>query len=146
MARIAARLATITPANGYVNTIAAVQRHNLSGISIADLPTLLIKEGNTDPEKGRSVYPNVQKRMGCYIVVITTQVGETPTGGAILNSLLADVEKCVQGDRSWGGLAIDTDPAAYMETELDMTMPHLSKALFFECIFEHVRDDPYAQG
>jgi len=145
--KIVAKLALITTANGYSNTIASVQRHNLDGVETVNVPTLLVKEGECTAELGRSVAPSVMRRQEMFVVIITTQDPlDARSGGEILNSLIADVERCLSQHRTWDGLAITTDPPDYFETELDATMPHLTKGLRCSVQYEHFRNDPYGQA
>lgn len=145
--KIVAALATITTANGYSNTIASVQRFMLSGIDLITVPTILVKEGECSVEKELSAYPYIRRRMELVLVPITRhdEVADTRSSAEILNSLVADVEQCIIADRTCGGLAIQTDPPSYLETELEANEPHLSKALRFEVVYEHVHNNPYSQ-
>lgn len=145
--KIVAALGQITTANGYSNTIASVQRYHLSGVETAVVPTIVVKEGECAAELGQSVYPSVRRRMELVIVPITRhdEVADPRSGGEILNSLVADVERCVAMNRTWDGLALQTDPPNYLETELEAVEPHLSKGVRFEVVYEHIRTNPYVQ-
>jgi hypothetical protein len=145
--KITAALGQITTANGYSNTIASVQRYHLSGVETAVVPTIVVKEGECVVELGQSVHPSVRRRMEVVLVPITRhdEDADPRSGGEILNSLVADIERCVATNRTWDGLAIQTDPPNYLETELEAVEPHLSKGLRFEVLYEHVRTDPYVQ-
>jgi hypothetical protein len=145
--QIAARLAEITVAAGYANTIKSVQRHQLTGIETSDVPTLVIQEGDSTADLSKSVFPSIFRRMEVFIIIVTTQdPADSRSGGEILNSLVADVERCVAVNRRWNELARDTEPPMYLTTDLDAVLPHLSKGLRFEVLYEHVRNDPYAQA
>lgn len=146
--KIVAALGQITIANGYSNTIASVQRYHLSGVETAVVPTIVVKEGECTVELGKSIYPSICRRMEIVMVPITRhdEVADSRSGGEILNSLVADIERCVATNRTWDGLAMQTDPPNYLETELDAVEPHLSKGVRFEVVYEHVRTDPYAQA
>lgn len=148
MKKIVTALSQITIANGYSNTIASVQRYHLSGVETAVVPTIVVKEGECTVELGQSVYPSVRRRMEVVLVPITRhdEVADPRSGGEILNSLVADIERCVATNRTWDGFAIQTDPPNYLETELEAVEPHLSKGVRFEVIYEHVRTDPYVQA
>lgn len=144
-------LGRISTVNGYANTIALTQRLNQSGVDLAAVPTLLVKEGECTVESGASSYPNVRRRMELFVVIVTRQ-DETPTstdtrdGGAILNSLVADVETVLANNRTWDGLAIQTDPPSYIEVDMDATTPHLARGVRCEILYEHVRTNPYSQS
>ena len=146
--KIVAALSRITTANGYSNTILSVQRYNLSGVETSVVPTIVVKEGECTVELDGSIYPSIRRRMELVIIPITRhdEVADPRSSGEILNSLVADVERCVATNRTWDGLATQTDPPHYLETELDASEPHLSKGVRFEVSYEHVRTDPYAQA
>lgn len=151
MKKITAALAQITTANGYSNTIASVQRLNQDGVDLASVPTILVKEGECVVELGQSIAPNVRRRMEVMAVVVTRQ-DETPTsldtrsGGEQVNSLIADMERVLANNRTWDGLAIQTDPPSYLEVDMEASTPHLARAVRFEVLYEHLRVDPYVQS
>jgi hypothetical protein len=149
--KIMAALAQITPATGFDNTIASVQRLNQDGVDLAVVPTILVKEGDVTVELGQSIAPMVRRRMELLAVAITRQDEtaaslDTRSGGEQVNSLVADIEKVVANNRTWDGLAIQTDPPSYLECEMDAVTPHLARAVRFEVLYEHIRTDPYSQG
>lgn len=148
MKKAAQALSEITVANGYANTIASVQRHQQSGVDLATTPTILIREGDAEVDLFKSVlYPTIRRTLEWYAVVITRQdeINDPRSGAEILNSLVADIDKRVAASGNWDGLAIMTDPPAYLEVEVDATSPHLARGLRFTTSYEHRRDNPYAQ-
>ena len=145
--KIVAALEGITAVKGFDNTIASVQRLNQAGVDLNAVPTILVKEGDVSVELSQSIFPNVRKRMELLAVVIARQdESDTSTdlrsGGEMLNSLVADIERAVATNRTWDGLAMQTDPPSYSEVEMDATVPHLARAVRFEVIYEHVRHGP----
>lgn len=148
--KITTALAGVTAANGYANTVRSVQRHNQSGINLATLPTVLIKEGDCAVELDKSTHTKIRRRMEWYAVLAlqqdeTSTSTDTRSGGEQLNSLAADVEARVAASANWDGLAIFTDPPSYLEIEIDAETPHLARGLRFETVFEHRRNDPSSQ-
>jgi hypothetical protein len=149
--KIVAALGLITVAKGFDNTIASVQRLNQAGVDLAVVPTILVKEGDCTVELGQSIAPSILRRMELLAVVITRQ-DETASsldlrsGGELVNSLVADVEKVIATNRTWDGLARQTDPPSYLEVEMDAETPHLARAVRFEVVYEHIRSDPYQQA
>src|SRR3954466_2273835 len=123
--------------------IAAVQRLHQDGLDLATVPTILLKEGDVTVEEVS--YPNVHRKMELFAVAIARQVGDTPSGGEILNGLVAQIEEALQQNRTWDGLAIQTEPPSYLSVELDATTPHLSVGMRFEVSYQHLRVDPYHQ-
>jgi hypothetical protein len=149
--KIVAALGQITTASGYSNTVASVQRLNQEGVDLAVVPTILVKEGDCTVELGASIYPNVRRRMELMAVVVTRQdesatSADLRSGGEIVNSLVADMEKVLANNRTWDGLAIQTDPPSYLEVEIEASTPHLARAVRVEVIYEHLRVDPYQQS
>jgi len=146
--KIVAALGQITVSNGYMNTIASVQRLNQEGVDLALVPAILVKEGECSVELGLSVAPSIRRRMELLAVAITRQ-DETATssdlrsGGEQLNSLVADIERTLASNRTWDGMAITTDPPSYLEVEMDAITPHLARAVRCEVVYEHLRADPY---
>jgi len=148
--KIAEALGMISTVKGFDNTIASVQRLDQSGVDLNVVPTILVKEGDVSVELSNSIFPNVRKRMEILAVVITRQdesasSTDLRSGGEQLNSLVADIEKVVATNRTWDGLAMQTDPPSYSEVEMDATMPHLARAVRFEVLYEHERVNPYRQ-
>lgn len=148
--KIALALSQITVANGYANTISSVQRLNQEGVDLAAVPTILVKEGECVQDIAQSPFPWIRRRMELFAVVVTRQDEtaaslDTRSGGEQLNSLVADMEKCVAATRAWDGLAIETGAPNYLEVEMDALVPHLSRAIRFEVVYQHMRNDPYLQ-
>ena len=148
--KVVSALLEITVANGYDNTVQSVQRLNQSGVDLAVVPTILVKEGDCSYDLTKSAYPWVRRRMELYAVAITRQDEtdgslDTRSGGEQLNSLVADMERRMGASRSWDGLAIDTDPPSYLEVELEAVTPHLARGIRCEVVYEHLRSNPYSQ-
>lgn len=145
--KIAAAMAEITIANGYENTILSVQRHKASGMDLSSMPTILIKEGDCSAELVKSSHQRIRRRMELFLVIATRQNEESDarSGGEVLNSLVADVEKRLGASQNWDGLALMTDPPSYLEVEVDAVTPHLARGLRTEIVYEHERANPWAQ-
>jgi len=145
--KMAQAISEVTEANGYANTIASVQRHNQSGVDLATLPTVLIREGDCFTDLTQSWQPSVRRKMEVFLAVIARQDEEDTTisGGAILNSLVADIEKRLAASQNWDGLAIMTDPPQYIEVEVDADTPQLTRGMQVSVTYAHQRGDPYRQ-
>lgn len=149
--KVATAMAGIKSTDGYGNTVASVQRHNQSGVVLEAVPVILLQEGECVLDTVNSPYPWTQRRLELYVIAITrqdetAQSPDTRSGGELLNSLMADCERALLADQTWGGLAIRTEPPAYLEVELETNMPHLGKALRTEIIYRHLRHDPYSNA
>jgi len=131
--KVASALAEIT-------AIQSVQRFSWDGILLGTLPAVLIKEGDCVEEKDHRTTTRIRRRMEVYLVV-----AHLPDAVDLLNNLVADVEKRLGVSRNWDGLALMTDPAAYLELDLDAVTPHVSRGMKVEIVYEQQRYDPYSQ-
>jgi hypothetical protein len=145
--KISAALALIAPSSGYENTLTSVQRFRASGVDLTTMPTILVKEGDCIPELDKSSPPHVRRRMELYLVVCVRhdEEADARSGGEILNAYVSDIERCLASTPRWDGLALMTDPPAYLEMEVDAETPHLARGLRVEIVYEHVRADPRTQ-
>lgn len=135
---LVARLATITTANGYANTIASVQRYSLHGLSVASVPVLYVNQGEDLVQSEKRTFPNVWRSLELFIAVITrTDDSESRSGDEVLTSLCSDVERCVMADGTHGGLALKTASPDWMECTVDVGIPHLAMALKFTVDYRH---------
>jgi hypothetical protein len=147
MKKVTAGLAEITQANGYDNTIASVQRYRASGIDLSLMPTILVKEGDCEPDLPGSTHVHLKRRLELFLVVAVRhdETTDPRSGGEILNSYIADIERRMAATPTWDGLAIMTDPPSYLEMEVDAETPHLARGMRLEIVYEHVRANPYTQ-
>lgn len=145
--KIAGAMGQITVANGYQNTINSVQRHQWSGIDLNNMPTILVKEGDCDVDLTRSSHQRIRRTLELFLVVCIQQDEQTDTrsGGEILNSYVADIEKRLGASQNWDGLALMTEPPSYLSIEIDAETPHLARGLRTQISYEHVRSDPFTQ-
>lgn len=147
--KVALALAEITNANGYDNTIASVQREHQNGMLLGPdyVPAILVREGTCTPDLNKSTHQRIRRRMELFAVIVTRVDEEVDarSGGEVLNSLVADVEKRLGASQTWDGLAMMTDPPEYLEVNVEATVPHLSRGLRTEIVYEHLRANPYSQ-
>ena len=101
---VLAALATITTANGYGSTLAAVTR----GIQ-APLETHLLPSASLCPETDEPLYrPQTLERQLTLTVRLWVDTATPATAAAALELLIADVEQALVVDPRRGGLAEDT--------------------------------------
>jgi len=145
--KIAQAMTLITIANGYQNTINSVQRFRASGVDLANMPALLIKEGGCSVDLAQSSFPTVQRRLELFLVLCVghDEAVDLRSGDEVLNSFIADIESALGANQTWGGLAIMTLPPEYLTVEVDTETPHLARGLRTEVIYEHVRSNPWTQ-
>ena len=142
---VAARMATITMANGYQNTIKLVQRHEALGMDLAKMPTILVREGDCSAELSQGSHQQIRRRMEVLIVVATgiDELAEPRSGSEVLNSLAADIEKALGYNERWNNLALMTEPPEYLTLDIDAETPHLARGLRVVITYEHGRGNPY---
>jgi len=143
LSNLVARLARITIANGYESDVASVQRYGLDGLSVTEVPVLYVSQGEDLVQTERKAFPATQRRLEVFVAIVTRPgAGESRSGDALLNSLGADVERCVMADGTHGGLAIKTESPDWMECAIDEQLPHLAIALRFTVDYRHDMHDP----
>ena len=146
--KLTVALAGITVANGYENTIKTVQRYKASGVDLATtMPTILVREGDCTPEPSVSPFGQVRRTQQVYLIICVShdELTDVRSGGEILNSFTADIEKRLGVNPTWDGLAIMTRPPEYLEVQVEAETPHLARGLMTEIVYEHLRGDPFSQ-
>lgn len=131
-----------------LTAVAPVQREMASGPNLSVVPTIIIRTEDCISELGKSVAPILQKRMRVAACAVVSQElsSDARSDDERINGILAEMETIVANNRTWDGLAIQTDPPNYMEREIRAESPHMGQAMEFEVVFQHVRVDPYSQG
>lgn len=104
-------LQSITIANGYSNafTAATVQRWNVNSQPSTARPFLVVSAGQESITEGPGTYYSA--KLSVIIDVFSCQLSDDPQPtDAILNSLIADINKALLADITRGGIAIRTVP------------------------------------
>lgn len=142
MKNILTSLEAIKSINGYVNTVASVQRFKQGGQSVLDVPSILIAEGDEEAEYGP--YPIMTKRLEVYLAVVTRQDEEADSRSAaeVVNSLTGDVIRAMANDFTRGGNAIDTIERGSGPIEVEEGQPELGMLMRYEIHYRHGRTDP----
>lgn len=142
MKNILASLEAIKSINGYVNTVASVQRFKQSGQAVLDVPSILIAEGDEDAEYGP--HPTMSKRLEVYLAVITRQDEESDSRSAaeVMNSLIGDVVRAMANDFTRGGNALDTIEQGSGPIEVEEGQPEIGILMRYEIMYRHGRTDP----
>lgn len=148
MQNVVAALSTINIANGYGNEVASIQRQGLNTLSLVNVPLLYVFDGEDLVMREKKAAPAVYRRMELYVSVATRpdENTESRSGSSVLNSLCADVERCIMTDVTRGGLAIWTDNPDWMEAAFEDDLPHLAKALRFTIDYRHHFKDPMVKA
>lgn len=135
----------ITVANGYVNTIASVQRWKQSGNLTVDIPCIFISAG--PEEKLQSLEQSNNAVQSCNFTVnieVWTRHDEAVVEGStdtVLNSLLGDVEKALLVDHTRGGNAEDTKLTGNIPFETVEGLPHVGLIIETQILYRHKRGD-----
>jgi len=100
------RFATILVSGGYETNIGAkLFEWRVTELETADLPALNFRDTrNVTEQKLSHIH---QHALEFEADVLTAGVSETPKQ---IRKMIADVVKCIGVDRTWGGIAYDTDP------------------------------------
>lgn len=100
-----ARLKTILVVNGYKSDIGAhVFPWQATPLEIADLPAILYRDSQNDPQDGG---PIGQFRWGLIIEIDIVISGSTSLSD--IRNMLQDLHRCISIDRRWSGLAESTE-------------------------------------
>jgi hypothetical protein len=137
---IAAKLATVTTANGYANTIASVQRFKQPGQTAVNVPVVILLEGEEaahDGPMGGNGYTT--KRLNYFLAVFTRidSSSDSRSADEVLNDILADLEQAVMASRTWSGLAIDTTPVSIGGIEAEDGQPEVGRTMQIEVLYRH---------
>lgn len=136
-------LETITTTNGYDNTIASVQRHQIGGQDTVSTPYIIVVQGDeTTVKEGPDPY--VTKRMEIHFDVITRQDTDTDNRNAdeVMNSIEADIEKSMQLDSSRGGNAFDTGTLEVIPLAVEEGSVDINAIMSLNIEYRQRRDDP----
>jgi hypothetical protein len=108
---IAAKLATITTANGYLLTVSQVVRPNRTGMlwTPKDLGVAVL-QGGAEPTAltGSPLAIEWSQEFSLDLVARVSEASQTPLD-QVLNRFESEVVKAVMADPQWGGLAINTE-------------------------------------
>ena len=151
-AAIAARLATITAANGYAVTVDSVVRPKRSGEgfcprdygvslmqdAVPPAPESVISGGS----QGRTYLQWRQRFM--LDLVCRVSDGSATAADTLLNQFVAEVTRAIFLDQTWGGLALRTEPAGTDYPAVGAAQEGVS--LLLDVIYRVRKDNPYIQG
>lgn len=141
LANIKTTLEAITIANGYVNTIASVQRWDKRGNPLRQVPCIVINAGQE--EKQMSPNPYFTCRLSVYLDVwIRQDEADATATDVILSGILGDIEKALMIDNTRGGFAIDTNIKNNVPFETVEGQPHAGLTIELEVLYQHTQSDP----
>jgi len=141
LANIKTTLEAITIANGYVNTIASVQRWDKRGNPLRQVPCIVVNAGQE--EKQMSPNPYFTCRLSVYLDVwIRQDEADATATDVILSGILGDIEKAMMIDNTRGGFAIDTNIKSNVPFETVEGQPHAGLTIELEVLYQHTQSDP----
>ena len=105
IAGIATDLEAISVANGYENDFTGVQRFLQSGISLADVPCLVVNFDEERKTLGPSDRADCELRIIVDVYAIHDESTVSGSSATLVDSMLGDVEKAIMSDTTRDGLA-----------------------------------------
>ena len=145
LANIKTTLDAITIANGYVNTIASVQRWDKRGNALRQVPCIVVNVGQE--EKQMSPNPFFTCKLSVYLDLwIRQDESDSQPTDSLLSSLLGDIEKSLMIDNTRGGYAIDTSIKSNVPFETVEGQPHAGLTIELEILYQHKQSDPSVAG
>lgn len=149
MKNIQAALQAITVANGYANTLNAVERVLQQGQSTKP-PMAYVIEGDDDandgPLAGSTGLTSRSLQVGVVLVVQQDTDIDARSASEVMNSLVADVQKKMQEDYRRGDLAVNTEETSVSAVQIDEGMSVLSCTVAYRIAYRHSRLDPAIAG
>lgn len=147
---IVTTLESVTVDNGYRNTLRSVQRFLQPGQTTADVPTVIVLEGEDDSDDGPSAgsYDLLSRTMNVGILIVHRQDVDIDARSAseTMNSLIADIQKCMQVDIGRGNHAVNTNERSISPIEVEPGQPDLSSVIVYSIQYRHRRTDPTIAG
>lgn len=139
-------LESVTVANGYSNTIQSVQRFDGRGEQTAATPYIVIRELEELADDANNV--QIEKRLHLGVAVSARQeLSDARSSDEYLNSLRADIERAVMGNRTLNGLASGAGLSAMGSEPVDILddEPELMTVLDFTLTYRHKMADPFME-
>lgn len=145
LANIKTTLDGITVANGYVNTLAKVERWKQHGNSVKSVPCVFITAGPEDQEPTPNPY--VTCKLTVYLEVwMRQEESDTAPSDSYLNSLLGDIEKSLAVDVTRGNYAKDTNLKNSIPFETVEGQANMGLNIELEIVYQYKQGDPTSSG
>lgn len=146
MKNLQAALESITQANGYANTLMAVERTLQRGQSTQP-PMAYLLEGDDDVVTEAPLgYLSRTLQVGVVLLVQQDEASDARSASEAMNSLVADVQKKLQEDERRGDLATRTEEMGVSPVQIEEGQPMLSCAVAYRIHYRHSRLDPTLAG
>jgi hypothetical protein len=139
-------LEAITVANGYANTLTAVERTLQRGQSTQP-PMAYLLEGDDDVISEAPLgYLSRQLQVGIVLLVQQDEDLDARSASEVMNSLIADVQKKIQEDERRNDLAVLTEETGASPVQIEEGQPVLSCTVAYRIHYRHSRIDPAQVG
>lgn len=139
-------LESITVANGFANTLNAVERTLQRGQSTQP-PMAYLLEGDDDVTSEAPLgYLSRQLQVGVVLLVQQDEAVDARSASEVMNSLIADVQRKLQEDERRGNLATLTEESGVSPVQIEEGQPVLSCAVGYRIQYRHSRLDPTVAG
>lgn len=139
-------LEAITVANGFANTLTAVERTLQRG-QTTQPPMAYLLEGDDDVITEAPLgYLSRQLQVGVVLLVQQEDDIDARSASEVMNSLIADVQKKMQEDERRGDLATRTEETGVSPVQIEEGQPVLSCTVAYRIHYRHSRLDPTMAG
>lgn len=146
MKNLQAALEGITVANGFANTLTAVERTLQRG-QTTQPPMAYLLEGDDDViEQAPLGYLSRNLTVGIVLMAQQDEETESRSASELLSSLIADVQKKVMEDYRRGNLAINTAEVSVGAFDIEEGQPLLMPTLAYRIHYRHSLTDPTVAG
>lgn len=143
ISNIATALGNITTGNGYENTLQSVQRFMQDGLSVADVPTVVVTMEEERKSLGMTDRADCNLMVTCDVYAVHDQGSVSGSTAALVDSLAADVEKAVMADTTRGGLARTCEVESVIPFRLAEGQPFVGATVSLRITYTHDAGSPY---
>ena len=136
-------LENIKIANGYNFDFSdkTIQRWNMHGNRLVDLPVIVISPGNEDEKSVPNPFEECVLTIYLDVFFVNEIDDPTPTD-TYINRLQGDIKKAVLSDPTLGGEAIDTDVTGTTPFETTEGQVYAGIIMELNIRYRHIRNNP----
>lgn len=146
MKNLQTTLQGITMANGYANTLNAVERVLQQGQSSQPPMAYLLEANDTVTAEAPLGFLSREMLVGVVLVVQQDEAIDSRSASEVMNSLIADVQRALQVDERRGNLAVLTKETDVSAVQIIEGMPELSATVAYSIHYRHNRLDATVVG
>ena len=143
IAGIATDLATITTTNGYENTVVNVQRFMQSGLSVADVPCVIVNFDEERKNQGPSDRAECDLRVTVDVWAVHDEDSVSGYTASLVDSLAGDVEKAIMSDTTRDGFARGCEIESVIPFRLAEGQPFVGATVSVKITYTHDISNPY---